>query len=113
MGSRVNRNAPVVSEDVVCVKPVSTFLTVTRASGTSAPLWSDTLPPKLAVVYWARSGKLQQRMQANKASALLGIMRSSLWRRRASGRIVRWWYAGVNTISVVSRQSRNVPFLAK
>jgi hypothetical protein len=54
-GNRENRNAPEASDEVVCLKPVSRFRTVTRAAGTSAPLSSDTLPSKLAVVYWAKS----------------------------------------------------------
>src|SRR5262249_22848933 len=100
-GNRVNRNTPLVSEDVVCVKPVSTFLTFTRASGTSAPLWSDILPPKLAVVYWARSETLKQRMQANTTGDLLGIMRILPWRGQSPGRILRWRWAGVNGIWLV------------
>src|SRR5215472_18692984 len=80
IGRRANRNAPVASDLVDCVKPVSAFVAVTRASGTTAPLWSDTLPPKLAVVYCAKSGTLQQRKQAKKAIGFLVIMRSSPWR---------------------------------
>jgi hypothetical protein len=44
------------------------------ASGTSAPLWSNTLPPKLAVVYWAHSGEMQNRIQTVRPNNLIDLI---------------------------------------
>ena len=54
---------------MVCRSPVSTLRTVTRASGTIAPVLSSTAPPKLAVVYWATAGAVKHRSTEIRRSA--------------------------------------------
>ena len=77
LGSRANRNAPRASGQWFAKSSVHIGHGNFRA-GTTAPLSSDTLPPKLAVVYWANSKMLPERMQANARIALLEIMEASI-----------------------------------
>src|SRR5947207_3216717 len=53
MGRRGKRNSPLALLTAPWVKPVSLLRTDIFAEGIFAPVESDTVPPRLAVVYWA------------------------------------------------------------